>query len=76
MQFGTVKGQKDFSVEIKNWINALILETKKQYPTFKHTMKCIFNNNEGSLDGSKIENEVEYLIGSKIPENTQLYTDE
>ena len=39
-------------------------------------MKAIFNNNEGSLDGTKTENEVEYQIGSKISENCQLYTQE
>lgn len=74
--FGEKKGQTDFSTEIKQWLNKLILETKKEYPSFKQKMKDIFTNNEGSLDGSKIDNEVEYSIGSKLPENAVLYSEE
>lgn len=64
---GLDQNQKDFTRDIKLFLNKILKETREQYPKFKQTMKTIFTNTEGSIDGSKLEhNEVDYIIGSKL----------
>lgn len=50
-------GKKDFTREIKVWINRLVGETKRVFPMFKQKMKEIFMGEENSIDG---EVEVQY----------------
>ena len=77
MEFGFEEKQKDFSKEIKKFLNALISESKSQFPLFKQTMKSIFSGEDCSVDGSgRSDREMEYQIGAKIPDTTPLYTEE
>ena len=35
MEIGLEPGQTDFGKDIKKWLNKLIIESKRQYPSFK-----------------------------------------
>ena len=65
-------GKTDFAYDIKLWLNRLITEVKTSFPIFKDRMKELFNGNETSIAD---DNEVEFEIGSKISETTDLYTE-
>lgn len=74
-QIGFNQNQTDFTRDVKVFLNKIIKESKKQFPKFKQIMKTIFANTEGSLDGTKLEhNEVDYIIGSKISDSVQPYS--
>lgn len=47
------QSQTDFTKDIKVFLNLLTKETLKEFPLFKQTMKAIFSNQEGSMDGFK-----------------------
>lgn len=65
-------GKSDFTQQIKIWINRLINQTKKVFPTFKQKVKEIFNGDQNSIDG---ETDIDYAIGSKISQNVEAYTE-
>ena len=73
---GMDEDQTDFTKDIKLFLNALIKETRKEFPLFKQTMKGIFSNHEGSMDGSKTGSEVDFSICSKISSSAELYSEE
>lgn len=67
----------DYSRDIKKWLNAIIKESKAQFPKFRSTFKHIFMNKEFSDGGSSYDcNSMEFWIGSKIHESTPLYSEE
>jgi hypothetical protein len=51
MSFTDDTGKSDYTKEIKIWINRLINETKKVFPTFQNKVKEIFNGDQNSIDG-------------------------
>lgn len=71
--FADDTGKVDFSREIKLWLNRLVEEVKRTYPTFRHRMKELFMGRENSIDGES--DEVEYEINSKISETVETYTE-
>lgn len=76
MSFADDTGKRNFTKEIKVWLNMLISHTKIMFPEFKKLIKAIFIDGENnSLNGDE-DSEVEYEINSKISENTPLYTEE
>jgi|JI6StandDraft_1071083.scaffolds.fasta_scaffold370263_2 hypothetical protein len=60
-------GKQDFTRDIKNWINKLVLEVKRVFPKFKQDMHEFFRGDEVSL--SDDTEGMEYEISSKIGEH-------
>lgn len=58
-------GKSDFSYDIKRWLNVLIEEVKRTYPSFHGEMKKLFAGKEMSVM-EEDEEEIEYEIGTKI----------
>lgn len=65
-------GKKDFTRDIKLWINKLIRESKRMFPIFKNKIKELFMGDENSIDGSS---DIEFEIGSKISETVDPYSE-
>lgn len=74
VSFAIVKDKGNYFPEIKRWINQLISEVKRTYPSFRNAMKELFMGREGS-SYENMDEEIEYEIGSKISENVEMYSE-